>query len=237
MLKVLNLSKKIQSKFILKDLHFEIGNGKIGLFLGGSGSGKTTLLRILNGLENYNTGSFLLDGKPLDLTKANRNHTIGMVFQHFNLFEHLNTEDNITIPLIHSKGTSKEEAQKIAETLLKRYGLQDKAKLSIHKLSGGQKQRLAIARTLALNPKIICLDEPTSALDPTLTSQVALFIQELASENKVVLVTTHDMHLLKALDGDLFLIDAGSSIETASKKGYLADPSSYPHLHRFLKDV
>jgi len=185
MFKVSHLSKKIGSKTIFKDLNFEIDHGKIAIFLGGSGVGKSTLLRVLNNLEGYNSGSFILDGFEINLASVNRNHLIGMVFQHFNLFEHLNAEENIILTLTQSKGMDKKEAKLAAHALLERYGLQDKATARIQNLSGGQKQRLAIARTLALNPKIVCLDEPTSALDPRLTSQVAQFITELAAENKI----------------------------------------------------
>jgi len=233
MLKVKHLSKTIQSKNILKNLNFEIDHGKIGIFLGGSGAGKSTLLRILNDLEEYDEGSFSLDGSNLNL--ACRNHTVGMVFQHFNLFEHLNAEDNIILTLTTSTKTCRKEAQEIAHKLLRRYDLQDHAKAKAGNLSGGQKQRLAIARTLAVNPKIVCLDEPTSALDPRLTSQVATFITELAAENRIVLLTTHDMHLLDKLEGQLFLMESGSIAESTSKYEYSTNPTPYPKLQSFLK--
>ncbi len=232
MLKISKLSKTFQGKTILKDLSFEMEYGKVNVFLGSSGSGKTTLLRILNGLESYDSGSFFLDGQELNL--KNQGHGIGMVFQHFNLFEHLSLEENITLPLTLAKKMSKEQAKEIAHHLLKRYGLESKAKAMVQTLSGGQKQRLAIARTLALDPKIICLDEPTSALDPKLTCQVALNIQELATKDRIILVTTHDMHLINRLNGDLFLMDGGVSLETAPHKEYLRSPLSYPHLYKFL---
>ncbi|MBA3286252.1 MAG: amino acid ABC transporter ATP-binding protein [Nitrosopumilus sp.] len=237
MFKVNHLSKTIQGKKILKNLNFEIGHGQIGIFLGESGAGKSTLLRVLNHLEGYDSGSFFLDGSTLDLANANHAHKVGMVFQHFNLFENLNAEDNIISTLIHCKGLDKKEAKQIASKLLERYGLQDNSKSLVCHLSGGQKQRLAIARTLALNPKIICLDEPTSALDPRLTNQVAKFITELAAENRIVILTTHDMNLLEQLEGQLFLMDNGSIIESASKNECVAHPSFYPMLQRFLKGI
>lgn len=234
MLKVSHLFKTIHQKKILNDLNFKIDHGQIGIFLGGSGVGKSTLLRVLNHLENYDSGSFVLDGSELDLAYANRHHLVGMVFQHFNLFEHLNVLDNITLALIHCKGLEKQEAEHIANQLLERYELQDKAQVSIHQLSGGQKQRLAIARTLALDPKIVCLDEPTSALDPRLTSQVAKFIRELAAENRIILLTTHDMNLLDLLNGQLFLLEGGSIAESTSKETYLSDRVLYPKIQSFL---
>ncbi|MDP1879401.1 MAG: ATP-binding cassette domain-containing protein [Parachlamydiaceae bacterium] len=235
MFKVKNLSKTIRNKKILKDLNFEIDHGKIAIFLGGSGAGKSTLLRILNNLENYDSGSFSLDDTLLNLENVNHSHTIGMVFQHFNLFENLNAEDNIIYTLIHCKGLTKDKAKAITEQLLLRYGLQDHAKSSVNNLSGGQKQRLAIARTLAVDPQIICLDEPTSALDPRLTNQVAKYITELAAENRVVILTTHDMNLLEQLEGHLFLMENGMIIENALKSNCMSNPKSYPKLHAFLK--
>lgn len=237
MLKVNQLSKTIKSQKILKNLNFEIDHGKIAIFLGGSGAGKSTLLRVLNNLESYDSGIFSLDGSTLNLSKVNYTYTVGMVFQHFNLFENLNAEDNIIFTLTNCKGMNELEAKRIAKELLERYGLQNHAKSQISHLSGGQKQRLAIARTLAVDPKIICLDEPTSALDPRLTNQVAKFITELAEENRIVILTTHDMNLLEQLDGYLFLMEEGSIIESTSKSECFDYPTLYPKLHNFLKGV
>lgn len=235
MFKVQKLTKTIKDKKIIKELDFEVDHGRIAIFLGGSGVGKSTLLRILNNLESYDDGNFTLDGQSLNLKDANRNHTIGMVFQHFNLFEQLSVEDNIILPLIKCQNKKKSEAIKIAATLLDHYGIQDKAKVKSSQLSGGQKQRLAIARTLALNPKIICLDEPTSALDPKLTAQVAGFIKELARENRIILLTTHDVNLVEQLEGQLFLMEDGKIIESASKSDCFTQDGQYPKLQRFLK--
>lgn len=237
MFKVQHLSKTIQDKKILRDLSFEIDHGTIAIFLGGSGVGKSTLLRVLNNLERYDNGSFILDGSSLNLANVNHTHTVGMVFQNFNLFEHLTVEDNIILTLTHSKRLCKKEAKEIANRLLERYGLQDKSKAYASQLSGGQKQRLAIARTLSLDPKIICLDEPTSALDPRLTNQVAKFIIELALESRIVILTTHDMNLLEQLDGHLFLMEEGSITESASKGECIASPASYPKLQNFIKGI
>lgn len=237
MLKVNHLSKTIQSKKILNDLNFEIDHGKIAIFLGQSGAGKSTLLRILNNLDSYDSGSFILDGSALNLANVNHAHTVGMVFQHFNLFENLNAEDNIVYTLTHCKGVDKKVAKHIAGRLLERYGLQHHSKVHVSQLSGGQKQRLAIARTLAVDPKIVCLDEPTSALDPRLTNQVANFITELAAENRIVILTTHDMNLLDRLNGHLFLMESGTIIESASKSECMANPTIYPKLQNFLKGI
>lgn len=234
MFRVEHLEKNIGTKKILHDINFEVDQGQIGIFLGGSGVGKSTLLRVLNHLEPYDKGAFILDGAPLDLVEANQKHTMGMVFQHFNLFENLNVETNITLALIKVLKKSKEEARHIAASLLERYGLYHLANSSIHKLSGGQKQRLAIARTLSLNPKIICLDEPTSALDPQLKSQIAGCIRELADDNRIVLIATHDTGLISQLDAKLFLMKDGTLIETCFSTDFKEKAANFPHLNRFL---
>lgn len=234
MLKVENLNKKLRDKQILHDVKFEIDHGQIGIFLGGSGVGKSTLLRVLNHLEPYDSGVFTLDDAKLDLTRVNKDHTVGMVFQHFNLFENLTVEGNITLALVKLKGMTPEQAHQVAAKLLERYGLADKAKASVERLSGGQKQRLAIARTLALDPKIICLDEPTSALDPHLTGQVAQYISDLATDNRIVLLATHDTNLVSKLNGKLFLMSKGTIAENCLTSAYKNEPSHYPQLQRFL---
>ena len=228
MLKIDNLSKQVKGKQILKNLTLSIAKGQIAIFLGPSGVGKSTLLRVLNHLESYDEGVLHFEDKPL------LKESVGMVFQHFNLFEHLTVEENITLPLIKCKKKEKKAALHEAQVLLKRYGLLEKAQESIQKLSGGQKQRLAIARTLALNPQIVCLDEPTSALDPHLTSQIAHTIAELANENRIVMLTTHDRHLVDYLKGQLFLMEAGTIAETGCKDACLANPGLFPKLHEFL---
>lgn len=234
MLKVKNLNKKLRDKQILDNVQFEIDHGQIGIFLGGSGVGKSTLLRVLNHLEPYDSGNFSLDDATLDLTQVNKNHTVGMVFQHFNLFENLTVEGNITLALVKLKGMSQDQAHQVSAKLLERYGLSEKAQATIHRLSGGQKQRLAIARTLALDPKIICLDEPTSALDPQLTGQVAQYIKDLATDNRIVLLATHDTNLVSKLNGKLFLMSRGTIAESCLSSAYSSDPNKFPMLQEFL---
>lgn len=229
MLKIKGLSATLGKKRILNNIDFEIPRGQIAILLGGSGAGKSTFLRVLNQLEKHETGTFSLDGFAL-----NHKEHVGMVFQQFNLFENLSTAENIVSTLVHGKQMDKKEAVKRANELLKQYGLGDKGDLPVSRLSGGQKQRLAIARTLAVNPNIICLDEPTSALDPTLTKQVADSIKELALENRMVIVTTHDMSLVMQLEADLFLMEEGSIVEKTSKKDFLANRDFYPKLSLFM---
>lgn len=234
MLKINNLSKSIRNKKIIDNLSLNVQHGEIAVLLGSSGVGKSTLLRLLNNLEKADAGTIQLDGKQLDLATVNQNHTIGIVFQHFNLFEHLTVEKNITLALEHVARKSKQEAHEIAHQLLKQYGLADKADQMISQLSGGQKQRLAIARTLALKPTIICFDEPTSALDPLLTSYVAENIKELAQQGYIVLVATHDTNLLEKLPCTVYLMRNGTFIESASSNEISARKELYPHIAAFV---
>src|SRR5277367_3427585 len=199
MLRVHNLKKTFGAKNIVADISFTVDHGQIAVFLGSSGVGKSTLLRIMNNLESLDGGTITLDGKPLDISRVNQDHTVGMVFQHSNLFDHLTIEENITLALIHVMGKTPAQAREIAHVLLAKYNLLDHAQKYPAQLSGGQKQRVAIIRTLAMKPKVICFDEPTSALDPLLTNYVAQNIQELAREGYIILIATHDTALLDKL--------------------------------------
>ncbi|MCF7900194.1 ATP-binding cassette domain-containing protein [Candidatus Babeliales bacterium] len=235
MLKIKNLCKSFGQKNILNNISLEIKAGTPAIFLGESGVGKSTLLRILNGLEIPTSGTITLHEKTIDPTAKGRDHSIGMVFQNFNLFSHMNVIKNITFPLEKIIGMNPEEAKKKALQLLKKYNLEDRSQLPISKLSGGQKQRLAIARTLALEPKVICLDEPTSALDPLLSGYVAQNITELASLNYIVLVSTHDIKFLENLDCTIYLLGNGSILETCNSLDFFKNQKQFPHLYKFTQ--
>lgn len=235
MLSIKNVSKKFGTKTILDAVSLDVQKGEIAVLLGASGVGKSTLLRILNHLEIPDTGSFSLDAKPLDLERVNQTHTVGFVFQNFNLFDHLTVEQNITLALEKSLGKSAQEAHAIAMQLLGHYGLAEKANQYPSDLSGGQKQRLAIARTLALKPKVVCLDEPTSALDPLLTAYVANTIQELAKEGYIVLVATHDTSLLERLACTIYLMKDGKIIQSASSAQLSQNPAAYSLISNFIR--
>jgi polar amino acid transport system ATP-binding protein len=234
MLKIENLMKSFGTRKILDDVSLNVGKGEIAILLGQSGVGKSTLLRVLNNLEKLDSGTLSLDGKKLDLDTIAKSHTVGMVFQQFNLFDHLTVEENITLALEKVVGKSKEEAHAIAMALLKRYGLEDKAPMYVSQLSGGQKQRLAIARTLALKPKVVCLDEPTSALDPLLTSYVAQNIQQLANDGYIVLVASHDVALLDKLKCTIYLMQSGKIVESAGSEEFKNHKEKYPILAKFV---
>lgn len=234
MLKINNLSKKVRNKLIINNLNLQVEHGEIAILLGSSGVGKSTLLRILNNLETIDHGQVELDGEILDLAQVNQHHTVGMVFQHFNLFEHLTVLQNVTLALEKVVGKTNEQAQLLARDLLNCYGLADKAQALPVQLSGGQKQRLAIARTLALKPKVMCMDEPTSALDPLLTTYVANNIAELAQQGYVVLVATHDISLLEKMSCTIHLMQNGTIVESVSSQAFFANQTRYPALMSFI---
>lgn len=234
MLRIERLTKYFHTKHILNNVSFSVKKGEIALFLGASGVGKSTLLRILNNLETIDSGTISLDDAPINLSTINTTHTIGMVFQHFNLFENLTVEQNISLPLEKVLKKSKEEAHAIAQALLDRYGLADKKNKYAMQLSGGQKQRLAIARAIAMQPKIICLDEPTSALDPILTSYVGQNIQQLADDGYIVLVASHDTALLEKLSCTIYLMSNGSIIESAQSIAFQNDKEKFPLIKKFV---
>ncbi len=228
MLQVKHFCKTINGKSILNSISLNVNQGSIACLLGGSGAGKTTLLRVLSGLENVDSGTLSLGESPLVYK------SVGMVFQHFNLFDHLSVKKNITLALT-LQGVSDREAATIADRLLEKYGLSEKHDASITSLSGGQKQRLALARTLALQPKVVLLDEPSSALDPLLTSQVASHIQDLANDNRIVILSTHDIGLVERLDCHLYFMQHGTIVEDASKEVFNKNPARFPCLSSYMR--
>ncbi len=234
MLKIENLNKTFHGKKIIDDVSLTVDKGKIAVLLGPSGVGKSTLLRLLNNLETIDSGTILLNDKKLDLTAVNKTHTVGMVFQQFNLFDHLTVEQNITLPLEKILSKSKQEAEDIAHSLLSHYGLETLKNKYPAQLSGGQKQRLGLARTVALKPKIICLDEPTSALDPLLTTHVANTIQKLASEGYIILVASHDVELLKKLDCTIYLMSKGKIVESTGSENFRNNREQFPLINKFI---
>ena len=193
-LEVRNISKSFNKIKILKNFSLEVKKGEIVSIIGPSGIGKSTLLRCICGLEKIDEGEIIINENRVNSRKIKLvNLAVGMVFQDYNLFPQYSILENITIPLTKVLKTSKEEANKIAKKLLLQMNLLDKTNSYPYQLSGGEKQRLAIARTLAMNPKIICFDEPTSALDPKLVKQIFKIIKELSKKGTAILIVTHDI--------------------------------------------
>jgi len=237
MLALKNVHKKYGSRQIVDDVSLTAQKGDVFVFLGPSGVGKSTLLRMLCGLEKPDAGTIELDSQEITPEYLAQTHAVGMVFQQFNLFPHLTIEENITLPLEQVLGISKQDAQATARKLLEHYGLASKAQQYPDELSGGQKQRLALARTIALKPKVICLDEPTSALDPLLTAHVAKTISELAGEGYTIFIASHDTELLKRLPCTVHLMQEGTVVETAKSADFFAHPEKFPLISRFVSGI
>lgn len=222
-----NVEKSYGQFHVLKNVNLQINEGEVVVVCGPSGSGKSTLIRCINGLETIDSGRLsVLDQdvtrSPSQLRKIRRQ--VGMVFQSFNLYPHLNAVENITLALRLVKGVSRSAASEHALKLLKRVGIADKADKYPGNLSGGQCQRLAIARTLALDPKVILFDEPTSALDPEMIAEVLDVIVELAQAKMTLVVVTHEMGFARRVADRVLFMDGGSIIEDAPPSEFFANP-------------
>lgn len=193
-LEVKEVSKSFKKIKVLDKFSLSVEEGEIVSILGPSGVGKSTLLRCINGLEKIDTGEILINGNKIKSKISKQtNLDVGLVFQDYNLFPQYSVMQNITLTLTRVLKINKEEAIIKAKKMLSQVNLENKINSYPYELSGGEKQRLAIARTLATNPKIICFDEPTSALDPKLVKQVFNIIKELANKQKAILIVTHDI--------------------------------------------
>ena len=224
---VRNLKKNFGSLEVLKDISLEVTEGEVVVLIGPSGSGKSTLLRCLNQLEKVTSGQIIIDGhdvtdKHTDINKVREN--IGMVFQHFNLFNHLTVLKNMTLAPVHLKTLSKEEAKNKAMSLLNRVGLEDKADAYPSQLSGGQKQRVAIARALEMNPDIMLFDEPTSALDPEMVGEVLAVMKELAREGMTMVVVTHEIGFAREVASRVIFMEGGYIVEDGTPDEVINHP-------------
>ncbi|MGG1664544.1 amino acid ABC transporter ATP-binding protein [Brevibacillus sp. NRS-1366] len=223
-IQVSKLKKSFGNLEVLRDVSFEIKKNDVVAVIGPSGSGKSTMLRSLVHLEQVNSGSIRIqddylvkDGVYGDSQKIKQiTAKMGMVFQHFNLFPHLNVQENLEIAPRVVKGESSEVIRRRSKELLEKVGLADKADAYPAKLSGGQKQRVAIARALMMNPDILLFDEPTSALDPELTGEVLQVIKQLANEHMTMLVVTHEMGFAREVANQIMFMDNGEFVESGT---------------------
>jgi len=236
MIEIRNLYKSYGDIEVIKGVDLSVNQGEVVVILGPSGSGKSTVLRCINRLEEITSGSIVVDGYDLYAKETDINYVrseAGMVFQQFNLFPHLSVLQNITIGLIKVRKMDKAEADKIALSLLDKVGLPDKATSYPDQLSGGQKQRVAIARSLAMSPKVILFDEPTSALDPELVGEVLDVMKKLADEGMTMVVVTHEMGFAREVADRVIFIADGVIQEEEAPDEFFSNPK-HPRLKDFL---
>ncbi len=229
-LRARGISKKIAGRLILEDCSLEVARGELTVLIGPSGAGKSTLLHCLDCLIPPDSGEIWLNGQPLDLADSaglcRYRAQVGMIFQDFNLFDHLTAEENVAIALRKVRGLSRGEASARAMQELERVGLAPRAALYPAQLSGGQKQRVAIARALAMEPKLMFLDEPTSALDPELVGEVLAVIRDLARGGMTMVMATHQMDFARALATEIIFMEQGRIIERGTPANLLTSQGS-----------
>lgn len=225
-LRLENIHKTLGGLHILRGISLTVPRGALTVLIGPSGAGKSTLLQCINHLVPPDEGSVYLNGGLLDakdkMSLSRFRQHVGMIFQDFNLFDHLSALDNVGIALVKVKGMSRDAAKKRALTELERVGLGDRASLYPAELSGGQKQRVAIARALAMDPIAMLLDEPTSALDPELVGEVLAVIRDLAANGMTMVMATHQMDFARALATEIVFMEKGAIVEQGSPEALLA---------------
>ncbi len=231
MIKITGLRKSFDQLEVIKDVDLEIATGKVIVIIGASGSGKSTLLRCINGLEIATHGIVNIDGLEVDFSKrVSENEVLklrrqtGMVFQSYALFPHLTAIENVIEGLITVKRMPKAEAVIIGEQLLEKVGLLSYKDSYPAQLSGGQEQRVAIARSLAMDPKVMLFDEPTSALDPELVHDVLKVMKELAEDGMTMIVVTHEMNFAKEVANEIIFIDQGVIVEKGKPNDIFTKP-------------
>lgn len=240
MIKFSHLKKTFGKNEVLIDINGEVKKNEVVVIIGPSGSGKSTLLRCLNLLEKPTSGEIIFE--DVILTELNENKVnklreqMGMVFQSFNLFPNLSVIENLKIAPIKVKGIDEIEAQKQANKLLNQVGLSDKENSFPISLSGGQQQRVAIARSLAMNPKVMLFDEPTSALDPEMVGEVLTVIQDLAKTGMTMVVVTHEMGFAKEVADRVIFMDAGYIVEEGTPE-QIFDYPTHERTKSFLAKV
>ncbi|HEY5578721.1 MAG TPA: amino acid ABC transporter ATP-binding protein [Acidimicrobiia bacterium] len=239
MIRLSHVHKYFDSIEAVNDVSLEIERGEVVVVMGPSGSGKSTVLRCISYLETPTAGEVVIDGIRLGIPATDINAVraeVGMVFQQFNLFPHLTALENVTIAQRLVRKRSKEKAEAVAREQLARVGIPEKADSRPHQLSGGQQQRVAIARSLAMNPKVMLFDEPTSALDPELIGEVLDVMLKLAREGMTMVVVTHEIGFAKAAADRVVFMDEGRIIEVGTPDEILNHPRE-ERTKRFLRQV
>ena len=239
LIEVKGLEKHFKHVEVLRGINIDICKGDVVAVIGPSGSGKSTFLRCLNLLEEPTGGQIVFEG--VDITSKETKidqmrQKIGMVFQQFNLFTNMTVLDNVSAGPVLVKGMKRDEAHKLAQSLLERVGLGDRGGAYPIQLSGGQQQRVAIARALAMQPDVMLFDEPTSALDPEMVHEVLDVIQQLAREGMTMVVVTHEMGFAREVANRVVVIDEGVIMEEAAPAEFFGSPKN-PRLKDFLGKV
>ena len=238
-IEVRNLCKSFGSLSVLEDISTDFMEKQVVSIIGPSGGGKSTFLRCLNLLEVPTSGQIIFDGKDICAKGVDLNaerQRIGMVFQHFNLFNNMNVMRNLTVAPVKIKGMGQDEAEEKAFQLLRRMGLDDKAGYYPSQLSGGQKQRIAIVRSLMMEPDVMLFDEPTSALDPEMIGEVLDVMKQLAESGMTMLIVTHEMRFAREVSDRILFLDGGKIDEDRPADEFFDDPHS-PRLISFLNKV
>ena len=239
LIRVQNLCKAFGDHEVLKNISVDINEGDVVCVIGPSGSGKSTFLRCLNWLEEPTGGHIIFDGVDICDPKTDidmHRQRMGMVFQQFNLFPHMNIMKNLTLAPVKLQGKTEEEAQKLAMDLLGKVGLADRAESYPSQLSGGQQQRIAIARALCMQPEVMLFDEPTSALDPEMVGEVLNVMRSLAQQKMTMVVVTHEMGFAREVANRIMFLDGGIFLEENEPKEFFAHPKD-ERLKSFLSKV
>ncbi|EAU00082.1 MULTISPECIES: amino acid ABC transporter ATP-binding protein [Campylobacter] len=228
-LELKNLEKYYGQNHALKNINLGVKSGEVVVLLGPSGCGKSTTLRCINGLEQIYSGQIVINGETIDKNFKDWQRIrqkVGMVFQSYELFDHMNVIENVLLGPLKVQGKSREEAEKTADMWLKRVGLIEKKYAYPKELSGGQKQRIAIVRSLCLNPEIMLFDEVTAALDPEIVREVLDVIINLAREGMTMLIVTHEMSFARAVANRIVFMDAGEIVEISEPELFFTQPQS-----------
>ena len=235
---VSHMKKSYGKLEVLKDINLDIYEGEVVVILGPSGSGKSTFLRCLNRLEEFQSGEVVVDGYHLDDKKIKINkvrENIGMVFQHFNLFNNMDVLHNLMLAPVDLKKANKAQAKEQAMQMLEKVGLADKADAYPHQLSGGQKQRVAIARALCMKPDIMLFDEPTSALDPEMVGEVLQVIRQLAAEGMTMVIVSHEIGFAREVADRAIFMDGGFIVEEGTPDEVIMNPKEPRAIDFFSK--